>query len=302
MRAFYETRYYPTRLKVWTKRYANVHFVPHWHSEIEFIFVRKGKIQIIINGSSFTANTGDLIICDGGLVHYSTARHVNNELDFLIFDYRLIDNTFNGFQLVNPIVSKKTLIENHLYNTIFNLHDDLEKEFNKKDILYEKIICSLIQYICINLMRVTQQREKRSSLTEYEEENLLLKKVIEYIENNYTDNLRLKDVSSIMNMTESYFSTFFKMRTNYNFTDYVNMIRLENSISDIYWSTKNFTEIAFSNGFNNLRTFNRVFKKYTGKTPSQFSKESFKNNHYVVRKSYIEYHTDFSVNKTLINS
>lgn len=301
MKAFYETRYYPTKLKVWNKRYTDVHFVPHWHSEIELIFVRKGKIQIIIDGSSFTANTGDLIICDGGLVHYSTARHVNNELDFLIFDSRLIDHTFTGFHLINPLVTKKILIEHNLFDLFINMHDELENEFNKQDILYEKIISSVIQYFCVQLIRVTQDREKRSHLSKYEEENLLLKRVIDYIESNYEEDIRLKDAAAIMNMTESYFSTFFKLRTNYNFTDYINIIRLEHSIKDIHSTTKNFTEIAFSNGFNNLRTFNRVFKKYTGKTPSEFSKEASESNYRVIRKSSIKYHTDFTVNKTLIN-
>lgn len=301
MKAFYETRYYPTRLKVWTKRYTDVHFVPHWHSEIELIFVRRGKIQIIIDGSSYTASSGDLIICDGGLVHYSTSRHVNNELDFLIFDSRLIDHTFTGFHLVNPLITKKTLIENNLFDLLMNMHDELESEFDKQDILYEQIIRSLMKYFCVQLSRVTQNMDKKNHLSKYEEENLLLKRVIDYIENNYKEDIRLKDAAAIMNMTESYFSTFFKLRTNYNFTDYINIIRLEHSIKDIHSTTKNFTEIAFSNGFNNLRTFNRVFKKHTDKTPSEFSKDASENKYDIVRKSSIKYHTDFTVNKTLIS-
>lgn len=301
MKAFYETRYYPTRLKVWNKRYTDVHFVPHWHSETELIFVRRGKIQIIIDGSSYTANSGDLIICDGGLVHYSTARHVNNELDFLIFDNRVIDNTFKGFHLVNPLIAKKTLVKNNLFDLLLNMHDKLENEFDKQDILYEKSIRSIIQYFCIQLYRLTIEMEKRSYLSKYEHELFLLKKVIDYIENNYEEDIRLNDAASIMNMTESYFSTYFKTRTNYNFTDYINIIRLENSINDIHSTSKNFTEIAFSNGFNNLRTFNRVFKKYTGKTPSEFSKDASKNPYNIIRKSSIKYHTDSTVNRTLVS-
>ena len=38
-------------------------------------------------------------------------------------------------------------------------------------------------------------------------------------------------------------------------------------------SSMKITEIGFNCGFNNVRTFNRVFKEVTGYTPSQFAEE-----------------------------
>lgn len=302
MKAFYETRYYPTSLKVWQKRYKNVHFVPHWHSEIEFIFIKKGKVEIIIEGHSYTAHQGDLIICDGGLVHYSTSKHVDNELNFLIFDSKIINYNFNGFHLSNPILTKDFLKENHLFKSLIDLYTVIDFELKKQDILYETIISSRLQNFCVNLYRKTKHLDKREHLSKYEEEDILFQDVIDYIEKNYTKDIRLKDGASLMNMTESYFSTFFKARTNYTYTDYINVIRVENTIKEIFSTSKNFTEIAFNNGFNNLRTFNRAFKKYTGKSPSELSKK-YSNKKYIpniIRRSAIKYHTDFSENKTLV--
>lgn len=303
MKAFYETRYYPTNLKVWNQSYKNVHFVPHWHFELEFIFVRRGKIQIVIEGSSHTATQGDLILCDPGLVHYSTSRHVNNELDFLIFDSALIEKKFHGFQLMNPVIYKNFMEEHGLFDSLTHLYKEVENELKKQDFLYDEVIRSLIKEFCIKLYRSTVDQDKRSQISKYEEESILFKEVIDYLELNFRNDIKLKDVASLMNMTESYFSTLFKLRTNYRFIDYLNLIRLEHAINDIYSTQKNFTEIAFSNGFNNIRTFNRVFKKYTGKTPTEF-KNSYAQVEYnpnIIRKSAIKYHTDSTVNKTLVN-
>ena len=56
--------------------------------------------------------------------------------------------------------------------------------------------------------------------------------------------------------------------------EYLIRKRLEKVRKDLLETEKSITDIAFSAGFSNINSFNRLFKKYQGLTPSEFRKET----------------------------
>ncbi|WP_316931223.1 helix-turn-helix transcriptional regulator [Chryseobacterium sp. P1-3] len=67
------------------------------------------------------------------------------------------------------------------------------------------------------------------------------------------------------------FVIFFKKATQITFTEFVNRYRI-NKACLLMAQDKTISECSYSCGFNNVTYFNRMFKKYTGKTPSEFIK------------------------------
>lgn len=60
-----------------------------------------------------------------------------------------------------------------------------------------------------------------------------------------------------------------------SFYDYVNEFRIEEvkrKMDDAAYTHFKIVEIAYESGFNSKATFNRVFKKVTGKSPSEYKK------------------------------
>jgi len=60
-----------------------------------------------------------------------------------------------------------------------------------------------------------------------------------------------------------------------NFFDFVNSYRVEEAkqfLTDHSNQNRNILDILLDVGFNSKSVFNRVFKKYTGMTPSEFKK------------------------------
>lgn len=55
-----------------------------------------------------------------------------------------------------------------------------------------------------------------------------------------------------------------------NFKEFINMCRFEAACEIISDPTKNLTEIAFQSGFGSVRSFNRIFKKMSGKSPGEY--------------------------------
>ncbi|HAX72475.1 MAG TPA: AraC family transcriptional regulator, partial [Firmicutes bacterium] len=65
--------------------YGHVFVHPHWHKEVEIIYVKKGTVNIGVNDKPITLHEGDIYIINGGDVHYFFASP-NSERIILIFD------------------------------------------------------------------------------------------------------------------------------------------------------------------------------------------------------------------------
>ncbi|MBC7653047.1 MAG: helix-turn-helix transcriptional regulator [Oligoflexus sp.] len=100
-----------------------------------------------------------------------------------------------------------------------------------------------------------------------------IEKVFEYINNNYSKQLTLADVSKIANMPETSFSRFLKKRTGNTFIDSINEIRIGHASRMLIDTTNTIAEIAYNCGFNNISNFNRTFKKKKGLTPKEFRED-----------------------------
>ena len=108
MKAFHEVRNYTSDFMVWHKQYENISFIAHWHREIELIYVRKGSLKMQVTNHAFTANAGDLVICDTGEIHYSNSYSKGTVMDFIIFDRKKFLFTLKTTQKMN----KSTYLKN----------------------------------------------------------------------------------------------------------------------------------------------------------------------------------------------
>jgi len=97
-----------------------------------------------------------------------------------------------------------------------------------------------------------------------------IEKVNEYIQENLYQNIKIKEVAELVNMSETAFSHFFKKRTQRSFSDYITDLKVGNAARHLIETEKNISEICYECGFNNISNFNRIFKKKLGLTPSDF--------------------------------
>jgi transcriptional regulator GlxA family with amidase domain len=82
--------------------------------------------------------------------------------------------------------------------------------------------------------------------------------------------LSLTEVAKSVNLSANYLSEKFKAVTGVNFVDYVARVRFEKACDLLENADRRISEIAFAVGFQSLSQFNRVFKKLTRKSPTQF--------------------------------
>jgi two-component system response regulator YesN len=100
--------------------------------------------------------------------------------------------------------------------------------------------------------------------------NSTVKKMCEYVKENYRDEVSLKTMSRQFNMSASYLGQLFKQETGLLFTDYLCDIRIEKAKSLLEKGIHKQYSIAEMVGFKNPNYFANVFKKKTGVYPSKY--------------------------------
>jgi len=95
-------------------------------------------------------------------------------------------------------------------------------------------------------------------------------KARKFIEEHSVEPLSLRRVAKTVNIHPNYLSEKFKHVTGINFVEYVSRTRFQRAHDLLQNSDLPVTEIAFAAGFQSLSQFNRVFKKLSGKSPTEF--------------------------------
>lgn len=99
-----------------------------------------------------------------------------------------------------------------------------------------------------------------------------ISRAIEYINQNYTKELRLRDVAAHIGMNESYLSHVFKKETGHAFTDFVNNRRIKKAKELFRREDMNVQEVSYLVGYTNVSYFSKVFKQIVGVNPNEYKK------------------------------
>ncbi|MGX7047965.1 hypothetical protein RU86_GL000639 [Lactococcus piscium] len=100
-----------------------------------------------------------------------------------------------------------------------------------------------------------------------------------YLLNNYTDDIKVSDISDHMFVNRSHLSRVFKSYYNTTIQNALQQIRINAAANLLYTTHQSILDISIAVGFNSQIVFNRAFKKLTGLNPSQFRNQQHQVNH-----------------------
>jgi AraC-like DNA-binding protein len=101
-------------------------------------------------------------------------------------------------------------------------------------------------------------------------ESVRIWKARNFIQAHSNEELSLGKVARAANTSANYFSEKFKETTGTTFVQYVARTRFEKAAALLREGDLRVSEIAFATGFQSLSQFNRVFKKLSGKSPTEY--------------------------------
>ena len=109
--------------------------------------------------------------------------------------------------------------------------------------------------------------------------NDILRKIISYVNEHYTEKLSLEEVANQVGFSREYFCRFFKQHMGITFLRYLNEVRISHAGRILMNTDKSISEVMQESGFTNQTIFNRLFKEIYGMTPRQ-ARNSYAENTY----------------------
>ena len=235
----------------------------HRHREYELNFIQNGAgVRRVIGDSVETIGDYELVLITGenlehvweqGTCKSPDIREITIQFSPELFAGSLLGR--NQFTSINRMFSRAK----HGLAFLASEKDSFKQFMTCLMMLYELSKCEAKELASSSFANTPRDAESRRVL-----------KVKEYINEHYAEELTLPQLASVVGMSPSSFSRFFKMRTGKTLSSYLSGIRLGNAARALVDTTATVSEICYSCGFNNLSNFNRVFKARRGMTPHEF--------------------------------
>jgi AraC-like DNA-binding protein len=234
---------------------------------------------VSINGREREAGQGDIVTINTGLIHGffdpspgAYARIFQFGLE--IFDETLVELQDQGGG--GPVFSRRPVIRaardgsNHarLEGLLMGIFD----EYQQKGTGYRLVIKSRLYELAALFLRDIQAEEPaRGHAVSKKNNTQYLQRIFSSMMENFDNpDFTLEDAAGIACISKYHFSRFLKEQTGQGFHEHLTRFRLRQAEKQLVESDQPVTEIAFRCGFQSLATFNRLFKAYTGTSPSVY--------------------------------
>lgn len=224
-----------------------------------FFFVIEGECFLKVEGQSYIVRKGQLAFLPKG----KSRRYTQSSKNFSMYEFRF-DAESDGENLMSAM----GLSEGEL---VVSLPDPervrrLFEESSREELFLSPIYHLSLTSSLLDIIRLycEERIRQRGSDTEF------FQPVIEYMTNNMTRDVKLSDLSSTVYMHPTYFVKRFGKCFGMPPLAYLNRLRIYHAMERLTATQDSIEDIARSSGIPDSSYFARVFKKYTGTSPTEY--------------------------------
>ena len=251
-----------------------VELMPHFHEDLEIMYIKRGELEITLGPDRYRAQKGDIFFPGIDHVHSTNAAAGKRCIYYaLVFDKSIFDMlNLNSYYIkyIHPFISGTTEPPasvhpgDEIYDYIQSSVELIIEEISRKEEAYEIYVVTAIERLFAAFARNTAIKPQRLTIKDKQ----ILDDVMGYIKDNYLESVGLAGIARFMNMSKGYLCRKIRLITGRPFTQLVNMYRINRAEAMLTGTDLPVSEIANKAGFNNLSYFNRMFLHYTGVVPS----------------------------------
>ena len=254
-------------------------FAAHWHEEVEMVFVHGKRGRIGVYNQVYELEQGDGLIIRPGDVHYFLPG--TGKLTIILFRMELISGSFiaeNDLLHTKKLFNKTAVIPACLSREreLVRCVDALVAEAKMRETGYRWAMIARLYDLIVCLLRAKAPRDEEPidgwQITPSKKFEFI-EAVCGYLEEHYAEHIKLEQIAEHIKFSKFYICKLFKEIKGVTLMEYLNHFRIIKSEWALLFSESSILDIAVNHGFNNMNSYNRLFKKYNGCTPTEFRKK-----------------------------
>lgn len=256
----------------------------HRHHETQITWIRQGEGTLLAGDYMQRFKAGDIYVIGANQPHLfkSDPAYFDKRRKKQVHSLTLFFNPGSVFGQVLALPELKT-VQKFVQSSFRGLQvpDNVRLQVSKAilQVQQHKNASRLAAFIeLLQLMAGIKKWKQLATVTSpysiTESEGLRMNDIYQYTMEHYTENIPLSSIASVAHLTPQAFCRYFKKHTRKTYISFLNEIRVTEACKKmVRGSFESFASIAYHTGFNNVVTFNRVFKKTTGRSPREYLKE-----------------------------
>ena len=236
------------------------------HKRIEIVLVTEGELTMRINKDMRTIQAGHAVYLDSYDAH---SFHTYKENTCAIIEFypefcREIYAPFYSWLSTHTITDKVIEIPDEIMQCVKYL---LPKDTERME-FYDEVPSHFFALLAPLFHAIMT---KSASVEEKRQSDSVYNRAAAYIIDNYDKPLSREAVAQKVGVMPESLSRIFSKKMEMTFTEYVHYVRLNVSLRMLEVG-ENISSAALLSGFDSVRTYNRVFKKFYGKPPREYLK------------------------------
>lgn len=249
--------------------------LPHFHSEIEILYLLTGSVTINRGVESTLLHPGDFVVFTSNEIHSTQSEDATTTAFVLQISYDFLtlicgEQKLPSFHI--PLIKDSTPEKFEHIRQIQQLirsSFDLCKESTNYTYIKLKGLISLMFYELYENFKENKTIDAKRLHKNYTR----ISKIDMFLKEHYHEDITLDKISTYTGLTPAYFSRFFKEAYGIPFTKYLSSLRLEYAKNDLLSTNLSILNISEKNGFANYQLFLQSFKQMYGCTPITYRKK-----------------------------
>ncbi|WP_281815490.1 helix-turn-helix domain-containing protein [Vallitalea longa] len=273
---------FPVDVFIQDNQKSNITVKPHWHDCVEILYMIEGNALQQINDKVIDVKTNDVILLVNGDIHGTWCNNYDKTKILVVkFLTDMLSNLSVIYESKYIITFLQKTRNQKLYaprvfqsqREIIDIFIGIYNEFIEKRVGYEIFIKGYIYQMIALLIRNDELQLYEPGIKE--EELQEINPILKYIELHYREKITLEKAAFMANKSYYYFSRFFKKVTGSNFKEYIDFVRICEAEKLFLNKDMNISQVAYEVGYNNISSFNRVYKRIRGYSPSKIKKAKY---------------------------
>lgn len=264
---------------------------PHCHDFFHLAYVRGGRLIFRVDGLDYPLSEGSLILLPPGVVHA-----VPEDAHNLCTQYEVM------FRILDPelqlLLDTKKVLVLHGASHLEPLFSYICMHYKSVDPL--RISC-MDAFLCTILFSFLAGKpstaEESTGYVDSSGYSNLIRRILCHVERDSDKKYDLSGLALSLGINKNYLCTAFRRETGVTISEYINYHRVRKTLITLQYNgcNKDFPihALADQHGYVNPSYFNRVFKKYTGMTPTEFINAISKNPDSREQSPFQKYYNEY---------